>query len=213
MKLRSKLIAGLAALGVLGGIATIAHSQAYGTQIITSLVGTEYISNLNATLSQAFSTKTLAGYARSTGLLYTTSTTSAAAATTSENTLGTYSVAAGVLGVGDMLRIKASFSATADAAPKTVKCYFGSEAISSGSLTTNNKNGSCEVIVTGIGAATQIVYGNMLVDTTAITGYVSTTATETASTTTVPVKVTSTSASGVAGTITLNSLSVELLGP
>ena len=210
MKLRDKIVAGLAALGVLVGISAI-QAQVPGAAVLTTLVGTEYIQNFNATLSQVFTSKSLASYVRGTALLSTSATTSGSTATTAEQTLGSYVIPASTLVAGDMLRIKASWSLAANTDAKTGKCYFGSESISSGSLATNNKNASCELIVTNIAANQQIVYGNMLVDTTNITGYVSTTATETTSSP-ITIKFTATTA-GTASDATLNSLSVELLGP
>lgn len=209
MKLRY-ILAGAAVLALGGGI-TLA--QVPGAVVLTTLTGTEYIQNFNATLSQVFSTSTLTSYIRSSGLLYTSvATASSPATTTASQVIGSYTLPASTLATGDKLRIKASWSLASDTNTKTVGCYFGSEAISSGALTTNGKNASCEMIVTEIGTSKQIVYGNMLVDTTPITGYVSISAAET-STATIPITVKSTSSTTVAGQIVLNDFSVELLGP
>lgn len=153
---------------------------------------------------------TLTNYVRGTGLLYSTGTPVAGIAGTGEQTLATYAIPASTLIAGRMIRIRASFSAGANGNNKTFKCYFGASVISSGVLTTNAKNGSCEVLVTyGNAAAVQEVYGNMLVDTTPITGYVN------AGTDNAAAAITAkfTAQGGTSGIdITMNAFSVELLG-
>lgn len=154
-------------------------------------------------------TLTLANYARGTGLLYTNSTPTAGATGTSEQTIMTYSVPASTLVSGRRLKIKASFSAAANGNNKTWKCYFGASVISSGVLTTNAKNGDCELNVGWLTASTQTVWGKMLVDTTAITGYVAA-GTDTTSAAVVA-KVTVTG--GTTGAdLTVNDFWVEVLG-
>lgn len=197
----------MAAFGLFGPAA----AQIPGVQVLTSLVGTEYIANQNAVVSQVFSTSSLAGYARGQALLYTTTATNGAPATTAESTIISYSLPANTLNVGTKLWIKASFSAAADSNNKTIKCYFGASVISSSTLSTNNKNGTCDLIVTKVGASKQIVYANMLVDTTQITGYVNTTGTDT-DTSAIGIKVTVTAATPVANEIIVNDMSVERLG-
>lgn len=143
--------------------------------------------------------------------LYTSTASVATGVATTEQTLGTYSLPANWLNYnGRKLVIRASFSAAANGNNKTFKCYFGSSVISSGVLTTNAKNGSCEVYVTRTGGSTQIVYGNMLVDTTAITGYVNLSSTET-DTAAVTIKFTGTDGSASAADIVMNDFSVVAL--
>lgn len=153
---------------------------------------------------------TLANYARGTGLLYSTGVPVAGIAGTTEQTLATYSIPASTLISGRMIRIKASFSAAANGNNKTFKCYFGASVISSGVLTSNAKNGSCEVNAFYTSSATtQEVYGNMLVDTTPITGYVNAGTDNSAA----AIVAKFTAIGGTSGIdITLNAFSVELLG-
>lgn len=195
-------------LFIAGGLGYAGYGLAQsGAQVLTSLAGTENVACSSCTLSAVFSTATIAGYGRSTGLLYTTTGT-ASNTGTPEQTLATYSLPANTLNVGTKLRILASFTGATGTDNKTFKCYFGASVISSGVLTTNNKNGSCELIVTKIAANRQIVYGNMLVDTTPITGYeVVGTDTDTSA---ITIKFTGTG--GTPGVITVNDFSVERLG-
>lgn len=155
-------------------------------------------------------TTTLTNYIRGSGLLYSTGVPVAGAAGTAEQTLATYSIPASTLISGRQIRVRASFSAAANGNNKTFKCYFGASVISSGVLTTNAKNGSCEVVaVYTSSAATQEVYGNMLVDTTPITGYVNAGTDNAAAA--IVAKFTATG--GTSGVdITVNAFSVELLG-
>jgi len=201
--------AGAAALGLLA-IAAGALSQA-GMQLLTTLAGTEVVAFSTGTVSNGATLNTIWGYSRAAGLLYTTTATAATGAGTDEQTLATYSLPGGTLNTGTKLRIKASFSAAANGNNKTFKCYFGASVISSGALATNAKNGSCEMIVTRTGTNTQIVYANMLVDTTAITGYVNTASAETDSSAIV-IKFTGTDGTSSAGDIVMNDFSVERLG-
>lgn len=216
-RFRSPVIVAIALLGFLGISAGLVRwvkpvlAQVPGAQVLNTLTGGEYIQNWNATVSQLFSSATLAGYTRSTALLYTTLTAVPDAALNTEQTLASYSLPGGTLSVGTKLRILASFSAGADGNNKTFKCYFGASVISSGVLTTNAKNGSCELIVTKIAAAAQIAYGNMLVDTTPITGYVNLAGSDNDASA-ITIKFTGTNGSSVAGDIVLNDFSVERLG-
>lgn len=182
----------------------------------TSVTGAETIPlDTNLTSGQSpqtakITTLTLANYARGTGLLYSTGVPVAGAAGTAEQVLATYSVPANTLISGRVVRVRASFSAAANGNNKTFKCYFGASVITSGVLTTNAKNGSCEVLAYYTSsAATQEVFGNMLVDTTPITGYVAA-GTDNAAAAIVA------KFSGTGGTsgadITVNAFSVELLG-
>ena len=104
--------------------------------------------------------------------LYTTTATSATGAGTTEQTLATYSLPANWLAYnGRRLKLQAFFFAAANGNNKTFKCYIGASVISSAVLTTNNKNGYCEMDMVRTGVDTQIVTGKMLVDTTEITPY------------------------------------------
>lgn len=145
------------------------------------------------------------------GLIYTTSATAATGTGTSEQVLGSYSLPANALdAVGRRLRMRASFSAAANGNNKTFLCYFGASVITSGVLTTNAKNGFCEVHVVKTGASTQIVWANMLVDTTWITGYKNTASTET-DTAAIVIKMSGTDGTSSAGDIVLNDMAVEYL--
>jgi hypothetical protein len=189
-------------------VSTIPAGPATLTGAETFPVDTNLANNGNPQTA-IVSTQTLTNYIRGTTLLYVTGTPVAGIAGTGEQTLLTYSLPANTLAAGRMLKIRASYSLAANGNNKTVKCYFGASNISSGVVATNAKNGSCEVNVIYTGAATQTVYGNLLNDTTAITGYVN--AGTDATTSAVVIKVTGTG--GTTGAdITANALSVELLG-
>ena len=156
----------------------------------------------------------LAGYARSTALLYTTTAPSSDGTTTAEQTLASYTLPGGTLNVGTKLRIKVSFAGAANGNNKTFKLYFGASVITSGTLTTNNKNGSAEMIVTKISSAGpvyQIAYANMLVDTTPITGYVDQSNADNPASA-ITIKFTGTNGTASAGDIIMNDFSVERLG-
>ena len=219
MRLRTKIMLCVAAAcGFFGYVAVMvsppikqAAAQVPGAQILTSLTGSEYIQNWNATVSQLFSSATMAGYSRATGLLYTTLTTVSDTATTAEQTLASYSLPANTLNVGTKLEVQAAFSAASDGNNKTFKCYFGSEVISSGTLSTNNKNGFCDMVITKIAPNQQIVWANMQVDTTNITVYVATNATETDS---LPIimKFTGTNGTASAGDIVMDDFAVYRFG-
>ena len=200
------------------GVITFGHkwirpalSQIPGTQVVTSLAGTEYIQNLNATVSQVFASATMAGYTRSTGLLSTTIASVSSAATTSEQTLASYVLPGGTLNLGTKLRVKVSFSGGATGDNKTYKCYFGASVMTSGTQTNNGTNGSCELIVTKTGTSTQIVWGNMIVGTTNITGYVNLSGTD-VDASPITIKFTGTQGTASAGDIVMNDFSVERLG-
>ena len=198
--------------------------------VVGAIVGTGYVvaQNANQTLSSLLSTDliqvyryttaaityaspdTISNYARSTQLLYTTTATAASTGTTAEQTLATYSIPANTLNTGTRIRVGGSWTLAANADTKTVKCYFGASVISSGALTTNNKNASCQLEVVETGAATQEVYGNMLVDVTPITGYVN--AGTDSGTSAIVVKLTATQGSAQAADVIMNSFWVERIG-
>lgn len=197
----------LLAAFVASGMSYAGYSLAQsGAQVLTSVTSTETISCASCTVSAVWPANVIWGA----NLLYTTTGTSGTTGTTAEQTLASYSLPANTLGVGTKLRINASFTAAADANNKTFKCYFGASVITSGTLTTNNKNGSCSMVVTKTATNKQTVYANMLVDTTAITGYVNFgTDTDTSA---ITIKFTGQNGTASAGDIVLNDFSVERLG-
>lgn len=155
-------------------------------------------------------TATLANYARGTGLLYSTGTPVSGVAGTGEQVLATYTIPASTLVAGRIIRIRASFTSGSNGNNKTFKCYFGASVITSGTLTDNGTNGSCEVnVFYTSSAATQEVYANMIHATTNITTYVAAGTDNAAAT--IVAKI-----SGQGGTsgvdVTMNTFSVELLG-
>lgn len=214
MKRIHKWLAGaIAALALVGVSLWQAPAiKAQGIQLLTTLSGTEQlILNYPCTVSCGVTTSVMAGYSRSTGLLYTATGTAASTGTTAEQTLGSYSLPANTLNTGTRLRIGASFTAGATTNTKTFKCYFGASVISSGALLTNGKNGSCQLEVNGIaGASLQTVYGNMLVDVTPITGYYNA-GTDTESSA-ITIKFTATQGTSQASDVILNDFWVERLG-
>lgn len=154
-------------------------------------------------------TLTMANYSRGTGLLYSTAVVTAGVAGTGEQTLGTYSLPANTLISGRVVRMKASFSGGANGNNKTYKCYIGASVVSSGTLTDNAKNGSCEITASWLTAASQTVYGNMIHDTTNITTYVAAGTDSTAA----AVVIKFTGQGGTSGVdVTMNQMYVELLG-
>lgn len=209
MKQRWYKISAWILAGLLGA-AGLALAQVPGMQIISTLTGNEIVNCASCTVSAGFKTLTIAGYGRSQSLLFTTIATAATTATTAEQTLASYTLPANTLNTGTKLRIKASFTAAGNTHNKTFKCYFGASVITSGTLTTNAKNGSCEVMATRTAANTQTVYGNMLVDTTPITGYVNF-GTDTDSSA-ITIKFTGQNGTASAGDIVVNDFSVERLG-
>ena len=215
MKLRTKLLSAAAGGLVLSAAALIGSDRvrSQGAVIQTALTGSEYFQNWNATVSQLISSASIAGYARSTALLYTTTAPSSDGSTTGEQTLASYTLPGGTLNVGTKLRIKVSFAGASNSNNKTFKLYFGASVITSGTLTTNNKNGSAEMIVTKIGAGPvyQLVYANMLVDTTPITGYVNQSGADNDASN-VTIKFTGTNGTAVPGDVIINDFSVERLG-
>lgn len=132
----------------------------------------------------------------------------ATATGTGEQVLATYSLPANALSyVGRSIRVHAAFAAGANGNNKTFKCYFGASVISSGVLTTNAKNGICDLWIVKTGASTQIVTGTMLVDTTAITPYVN--AGTDADTAAIVIKMTGTDGTSSAADITMEQFFVE----
>lgn len=141
---------------------------------------------------------------------YTTTASVATGSGTAEQTLATFSLPANTLGASDRKVVcRASFSAAGNSHTKTFKLYAGASVISSGALTTNAKNGVAEIVLTRTGSKTQIAWGTMLVDTTPITPYVNTAATED-DTAAIVFKFTGTDGTDAAGDIVLNDFSVEL---
>jgi hypothetical protein len=145
------------------------------------------------------------------GVLNTISATAATAAGTAEQTLATYSLPANALDqAGRKLRIRTAWHAATNSNNKTVKLYFGASSISTGTLTTSNKNGWLELIVTKSGSSTQIVWGTGLVDTTAITPYLNASGSDT-DTAAIVIKATGQDGTDSAGDITLHDFFVEYM--
>ena len=193
----------LLALALAGCLASAASAQtAFGT-IQPTRTGSE--------LTQDWSVPT-GRFIHATGTLCGTTATAATIAGTAEQTVGpTCSLPArGLDIVGRRLHLHASFSAAANGNNKTFKCYFGASVISSGVLTTNAKNGNCDLDIVKTGSNTQIVSGRMLVDTTEITPYVNAASAET-DTAAIVLKFTGTDGTSSAGDIVLNDLYVEFL--
>lgn len=144
------------------------------------------------------------------GVIYTTIATAATAAGTAEQVLGTYSLPANALdATGRRLRIRASFHCATNGNTKTMKLYFGAASISSGALTTSNKNGWLQLDLVKSGASTQIVTGTGLVDVTPITtGVTAGTDTDTAA---IVIKFTGTDGTDSAGDIVLEDFAVEYM--
>lgn len=173
-----------------------------------NVYGTIQPNRTGAELDQDLSSPT-ARFLHMPGILGGTTATAATATGTSEQTLGSFTVAANALDiVGRRVHVHASFSAAANGNNKTFKCYFGASVISSGVLTTNAKNGDCDLYIVKTGSSTQIVSGKMTVDTTPITGYVNTTSAET-DTAAITIKFTGTDGTSSAGDIVMNDLWAE----
>ena len=106
------------------------------------------------------------------GCLFDTTATAATATGTSEQVLATYSLPANSLDyIGRRLKIHAMFSKAANTDSVTAKLYFGSEVVSSGANTTSGAGMTLDLIVVKTGASTQIVTGQGLSGTTAVTPY------------------------------------------
>lgn len=145
------------------------------------------------------------------GALYSTIATAATAAGTAEQVLGTYSLPASALDqTGRRLRIRAAFHCATNGNNKTMKLYFGASVISTGVLTTSNKNGFLTLDVVKSGASTQIVWGTGLVDVTPITSYVNASGTDT-DTAAIVIKFSGTDGTDSAGDIVLDDFAVEYM--
>lgn len=190
----------------------VRQAIAQGMTQLTALVGTEQITGMGypCTVSCFVTTGTVAGYARSTQLLFTTLVSSGDGSTTGEQTLASYALPANTLNVGTKLIVRASFLTASDGNNKTMKCYFGATSISSGAVADNNKVTTCQVVVTKTGASTQTFWASMTHDTTNITG-VAAAPTET-DTSAITIKATGTNGSAVLNEIFLVDFSVERLG-
>ena len=159
------------------------------------------------TLRQAVNT----AFQSNLGLLNVQTTSTGTGADTTEDTLATFSLpAASLSSYGDTLRIRAYGTCAANANNKTMKLYFGSEVITTPTAATNAKNWSLELVVTNSGSNTQVVIGNGLVDTTAVTPYFATGA-ENVNTATVTIKCTGTNGTSSAGDVTLKGFIVEII--
>lgn len=145
------------------------------------------------------------------GLMYSTVATAATAAGTAEQTLATFPLPANALDqAGRRLRVRAAFHCATNGNNKTMKLYFGASVISTGVLTTSNKNGYLTLDVVKSGASTQIVWGTGLVDVTPITSYVNASGTDT-DTAAVTIKFTGQDGTDSAGDIVLDDFAVEYM--
>lgn len=190
-------------------VSTVAAGPASVTGAETLPVDTNLIQGQTPQTAK-LTTLTLANYARGTGLLYTTGVPVAGIAGTGEQVLATYTIPANTLIAGRIVKIRGSFSGAANGNNKTYKCYFGASVISSGTLTDNAKNGSCEVnVYYGTAAAVQEVYANMIHDTTSITTYVNA-GTDNAAATVVAKLTGQGGTSGI--DVSMNTFSVEVFG-
>ena len=158
----------------------------------------------------AINTLALAVNAQATTRLYSNGTSSGTPADTNEDILMSYSLPAGFLStVGQTLEIVAFGTCAANGNNKTMKLYFGASVISSGTLTTNNKNWVARLTVIRNAASTQAVLGEMLVDTTNITPYFN--AGSDTDTSVITIKVTGQSGTGTASDIVCKGLIVKSL--
>lgn len=152
-----------------------------------------------------------AGAFHAMGVLYSTIATAATGAGTSEQVLGTYSLPAKALDLtGRRLYIRAVFHAATNGNNKTMILYFGGSSISTGVVTTSNKNIVLEMTVVKSGASTQIVTATGIVDTTPITPYVNASGADT-DTAAVVIKATGTDGTDSAGDIVLDDFFVQYM--
>lgn len=107
------------------------------------------------------------------GNLYSITAPAALATGTSEQTLATFSLPANALDqVGRIIRIRAGFVTTNNAHAKTCKIYFGTTALSTGSVTTALATPWLEMYVTrglDTGAAVQMITGGGIGGTDGLT--------------------------------------------
>lgn len=145
------------------------------------------------------------------GAIYISSTAGNTTAVTTEEVLQTYSLPANSLAaLNDGVRIRAWGSFAANGNNKTVKLYFGASVISTGVVATNNKNWTIELTVLRTAAATQIVVGNALVDTTAITTYINAGTDDQAAA--VVIKCSGTNGTASAADISCKAMIIDFLG-
>lgn len=144
-----------------------------------------------------------------TGVLYKDGSSSATGAGTSEQVLKTYSIPAGYLVVGNVLRLRAWGTCAANANNKTMKLYFGAAVITTPTAATNNKNWFLDMTVIVTAAATQTVGATGIVDTTSVTPYfVAATEDTTAA---IVAKVSGTDGTDSAGDIACKGFTIEVL--
>lgn len=211
--LRSMVFAGavVAALAVSFVQPVKVAAQSAG-QFVTSLLANDAIQIYRqGTAANVFVTaENLAAYTRGQSLLYTTIATAATTVSTGELTLASYTLPANTCDSGTKFLIRSSFSAAATANNKTMRLYFGSAAISSGTVPLNGQNNVLQLMVTCQGGNSQIVWGTGFQPTTAIVPYVNYAASVV--TGTILIKATGQNASAATADIILNDFSVERLG-
>lgn len=146
------------------------------------------------------------------GLVYTTTATVGTTTTvTTEQVLGTYSLPANALDTtGRRLRIRAAYHCATNGDNKTLTLYFGASSISTGVVTTSNKNAVLNLEVVKSGASTQIVSGTGFLDTAVITPFVNASGSDT-DTAAIVIKATGTEGTGTANGIVLDDFSVEYM--
>lgn len=146
------------------------------------------------------------------GLVYSTiAVVPSAGSVTSEQILGTFSLPANALDTtGRRLRIRAVFHCGTNGDNKTLTLYFGASSITTGVVTTSNKNAVLNLEVVKSGSSTQIVTGTGFLDTTVITPYVNASGTD-VDTAAIVIKATGTEGTGTASGIVLDDFSIEYM--
>ena len=155
----------------------------------------------------------IAGFGRSTQLLFSTAASVQTTASTAEQILGSTTIAGGTLSAseGNKLKLYVAFSATPNTDTKNFTCYYGQASVTV-STKLNGGSGRCEWTVTKIGSG-QLFYGEIRLPS-AVTPITTHTvyATETDSGN-VTAKFTGTSPSNAtAGEITMDDFWIERVG-
>lgn len=144
-----------------------------------------------------------------TGILYKDGSSSATGAGTAEQVLKTYSIPAGYLAVGNVVRLRAWGTCAANANNKTMKLYFGAAVITTPTAASNGVNWFLDMTVIVTAAATQAVGATGIVATTAVTPYfVAATEDTTAA---IVAKVAGTDGTDSAGDIACKGFTIEVL--
>jgi hypothetical protein len=116
--------------------------------------------------AMGYSRTQLPSGATASGVLHVNTTTVGNDANTSEKDAQTYTIGAGRLSAGKVVRITAGFTNAANANTKTGRIWFGGTTVAAYALSTNNSRSRlvAEVLVTG--AAAQKFTGNAFVGNT-----------------------------------------------